>query len=118
MSLSDPSPEVVNSVEAAVEWFSKTEIRGKRIERFVNAAGKNDWRVVPCEGGDDGCRPLWARFYTLDGNRPFFCDRDGVMRFDVSEIGHERRNGYSWYSSGGLKVLERYGQWKRRYGKR
>lgn len=117
MSLSDPSPEVVNSVEAAVGWFRKTEIRGKRIERFVNADGKNDWHIVPCEGGNDGCKPLWARFYTLDDNRPFFCDRDGVMRFDVSEIGHERRNGYSWYNSDGLKVFKKYEQWKKKYGK-
>ncbi len=58
--------------------------------------------------------PLWARFYTLEDNRPFFSDRDGVKKFDISEIGHERRNGYSWYNSDGLKVLKKYEQWKKR----
>lgn len=29
--------------------------------------------MVPCED----CPTLWARFYELETNRPFFCDRDG-----------------------------------------
>ena len=38
----------------------------------------------------------------------------GVKKFDISEIGHERRNGYSWYNDGGLKVLKKYEQWKKK----
>lgn len=116
MSLSKPSQAIVNSVEAAVEWFHNTEIDGYKREYFKNADGKKDWRLVKCADGEES-KPLWARFYTLDGNRPFFCDRDGVMKFDVSEIGHERRNGYSWYNSEALKVLKKYDQWSRKYGK-
>lgn len=52
-------------------------------------------------------------FYTLEDNRPFFCDRDGVKKYDISEIGYERRNGYSWYNNAGLKVLKKYEQWKK-----
>lgn len=116
MSLSKPSQVIVNSVEAAVEWFHNTEIDGYKKEYFKNADGKKDWRLVKCADGEES-KPLWARFYTLDGNRPFFCDRDGVMKFDVSEIGHERRNGYSWYNSEALKVFKKYDQWSRKYGK-
>lgn len=116
MSLSKPSQAVVNSVEAAVEWFHNTEIDGYKREYFKNADGKKDWRLVKCADGEES-KPLWARFYTLDGNRPFFCDRDGVMKFDVSEIDHERRNGYSWYNSEALKVFKKYDQWSRKYGK-
>ncbi len=116
MSLSKPSQAIVNSVEAAVEWFRNTEIDGYKREYFKNADGKKDWRLVKCADGEES-KPLWARFYTLDGNRPFFCDRDGVMKFDVSEIGHERRNGYSWYNSEALKVFKKYDQWSRKYGK-
>ena len=50
---------------------------------------------------------------TLEDNRPFFCDRDGVKKYDISEIGYERRNGYSWYNNAGLKVLKKYEQWKK-----
>lgn len=116
MSLSKPSQAIVNSVEAAVEWFHNTEIDGYKREYFKDADGKKDWRLVKCADGEES-KPLWARFYTLDGNRPFFCDRDGVMKFDVSEIGHERRNGYSWYNSEALKVFKKYDQWSRKYGK-
>lgn len=116
MSLSKPSQAIVNSVEAAVEWFHNTEIDGYKREYFKNADGKKDWRLVKCADGEES-KPLWARFYTLDGNRPFFCDRDGVMKFDVSEIDHERRNGYSWYNSEALKVFKKYDQWSRKYGK-
>lgn len=67
--------------------------------------------MIPCTD----CPPLWARFYTLEDNRPFFSDRDGVKKFDISEIGHERRNGYSWYNSDGLKVFKKYEQWKKKH---
>lgn len=116
MSLSKPSPEVRRCVEDAVAWFRKTMIKGMRVERYTNADGKSDVRLVPCPQGDTPCPPLWARFYTIDGNRPFFCDRDGVMRFDLSEIGYERRNGYRWYNSDGLEVFERYETWHKKYG--
>ena len=116
MSLSKPSPEVVNCIEAAVEWFRQNEIDGYKIENFKNSDGKKDWRLVKCAEGEES-KPLWARFYTLEDNRPFFCDRDGVMKFDVSEIGHERRTGYSWYNSEALKVFKKYEQWSKKYGK-
>lgn len=60
---------------------------------------------------------LWARFYTLENNQPFFSDRDGVKKFNISEIGYERRNGYSWYNSDGLKVFKKYEQWKKKHNK-
>ncbi len=113
MSLRNPSEAVCRCVDDAVAWFHKSEITGIRLERYTNEDGKRDVRVVPCDAGGKGCKPLWARFYTIDGNRPFFCDRDGVMKFNLSEIGHERRNGYSWYNSGGIALFKRYEAWKR-----
>lgn len=118
MSLSKPLQAVKDCIESAVEWFRKSMITGKRIERFTNADGKKDYRLADCPQDDADCSPLWARFYTLDDNRPFFCDRDGVMRFDLSEIGYERRNGYSWYNAGGMKVLKKYEEWKASKGKK
>lgn len=116
MSLSKPSPEIIASVDAAVAWFKKVQINGLKRETFTNAEGKKDYRMVPCREGEK-CTPLWARFYTLEDNRPFFCDRDGIMHFDLSEIGHERRNGYSWYNDGGLKVFKKYEEWKKKLKK-
>ena len=42
---------------------------------------------------------------------------DGIKKYDISEIGHERRNGYSWYNKDGSKVLKRYEKWKKEQNK-
>ena len=108
MSIPNPSPEVIASVEAAVEWFEENKIIGLRKEYFIDKFGRRDYRMVK----SDDNSVLWARFYDLDDIRPFFSDRDGVKRYDISELGHERRNGYKWYNNDGLRVLERYNEWK------
>lgn len=115
MSLSEPSPEVKKAIEAAVQWFRDSKIEGYTIETFTNADGKKDIRLAPCPQDDFPCHPLWARFYTLDTNRPFVCDRDGVMKYSLQDIGYERRNGYQWYNNAGEKVLKKYEEWKKRY---
>lgn len=116
MSLSKPSMEIRQCIEDAVAWFKKSKITGIQIEKYTNGDGKKDIRVVPCAQDDAPCDPLWARFYTLDDNRPFFCDRDGVKRYSLDEIGYERRNGYSWYNNDGMDVLKRYETWRQKYG--
>ena len=116
MSLSKPSMEIRQCIEDAVAWFKKSKITGIRLEKYTNGDGKKDIRVVPCAQDDAPCDPLWARFYTLDDNRPFFCDRDGVKRYSLDEIGYERRNGYSWYNNDGMDVLKRYETWRQKYG--
>ena len=116
MSLSKPSMEIRRCIEDAVAWFKKSKITGIRLEKYTNGDGKKDTRVVPCAQDDAPCDPLWARFYTLDDNRPFFCDRDGVKRYSLDEIGYERRNGYSWYNNDGMDVLKRYETWRQKYG--
>lgn len=116
MSLSKPSDEIRQCVENAIAWFKKSAIRGMYVERYTNADGKKDIRLAPCAQDDAPCKPLWARFYTIDGNRPFYSDRDGVMKYDISEIGYERRNGYRWLNSDGLDVLKRYEAWEKKYG--
>ena len=116
MSLSKPSQEVRQAVEDAVAWFKKSRITGYRLERYTNANGNKDTRLAPCAQDDAECEPLWARFYTIDGNRPFFCDRDGVKRYSLDEIGYERRNGYRWFNSDGIDVFKRYETWKEKYG--
>lgn len=108
MSLENPSPEIVNAIQSAVLWFDKVKIKGVRMEAFTNKDGLKDRRIV----ADKDASPLWARFYELDDNRPFFCDRDGIKKFSLAEIGYERRNGYSWYGNGPQKVLDEYKKWQ------
>lgn len=114
MSLPNPSSEIIAAVEGAIEWFKENKITGIHAEHFTNDEGKDDYRMAPCPQDDNPCPPLWARFYTLEDNRPFFCDRDGIKRFDLSEIGYERRNGYSWYNDEGNEVIRKYEKWKKK----
>jgi len=111
MEIENPSPEIINSVKAAVKWFEKVKITGIRIEEFKNAEGKKDRIVV----ADNTAPAMWARFYELENNRPFFCDRDGIKKYALSEIGYERRNGYSWYSDSPQKILDKYPQWEKKW---
>jgi len=108
MSIEHPSQKVVNAVESSIAWLEKVKIEHLHKDIYINSDGKSDYRMVSCED----CPPLWARFYEIETNRPFFCDRDGIKRYNLSEIGHERRTGYSWYSSNAIQALKRYQEWK------
>jgi len=116
MAIADPSPEIVEAVECAVAWFERTKIEGIRIEQVEvpeaereEPAAVRDRRVV----ADPGASPLWARYYELEDNRPFFCRRDGTKVYSLAEVNAERRGGYGWYGDWGRYVLERYAAWKR-----
>lgn len=113
MSIPNPSPEVINAVNGAMAWFDKTKIVGKRLDEITNVEGKKDRRMVD----DPSATPLWARFYNLDDMRPFVCDRDGVKKYDISEIGYERRNGYAWYGEWPLRLYPKYDKWQRKIKK-
>jgi pectate lyase len=54
---------------------------------------------------------IWARFYEIETNRPIFCGRDGLIKYDISQIEAERRNGYAWYGNWGEKVARAYAEW-------
>lgn len=104
MSLEAPSAEVVAAVHAGVAWYEAAKLTGIR-----QTVEQGDKKIV----ADSAAPPLWARFYEIESGRPFFCDRDGVKKYDLAEIGHERRNGYAWYGTWGEKVAARYATWKK-----
>ncbi|MFA9389781.1 MAG: pectate lyase [Prolixibacteraceae bacterium] len=112
MSLDQPSFEIRRSIYYAVNWYNKARIVGKRLESFTNSDGLSDKRLI----SDPKAPDMWARFYTLDTSTPFFCDRDGIMVFSIAEIGHERRNGYSWYGNYGNSVFSDYTKWFAKWG--
>lgn len=105
MTLEKPTPEVIRAVKAGVAWFESAQIRGIRVEK-VNG----DRQVIK----DDSASPVWARFYEIETNRPFFCDRDGIRKYSLAEIGSERRNGYSWYGMWGESLANAYAKWPHR----
>ena len=101
MRLDKPSPEVIRAVKGGVAWFESAKIRGFRYVKRTLVE-------------DASAAPIWARFYEIETNRPFFSDRDGVKKYDLSEIGSERRNGYAWYNTAGDDVARAYAKWPHR----
>jgi pectinesterase len=81
------------------------------VDRIYDAQGTLvNKKVIP----DALAEPLWGRFMELDDNRVFFCDRDGIKKYTLTEIGSERRNGYRWYTNEPQKVLNEYPNWKKK----
>jgi len=112
MSIKDPSPAVVDSVESAVRWFEESELKGiKWIEKAdLTQPGGID-RVVVKEPNAS----TWARFYEIGSNRPIFSGRDGVIKYELAQIEHERRTNYNWYVDEPSKLLKRdYPAWRKR----
>jgi len=105
MDLEEPSPNVIRAVKGGVGWFEAAKISGYRYGK----SGKD--RVLK---KDPAATPIWARFYDLETGKPFFCDRDGIKKNSVDQIGAERRNGYAWYSNWGESVAKDFAKWPHR----
>ena len=112
MELPKPDKHVRASINGAMAWLEAHKLEGIRVENFVNEEGKYDRRVVQ----DEKATPQWARFYDLEEELPFFCDRDGIPRRQLSEIGYERRTGYSWYNASPSRLFPLYEKWKQQHG--
>lgn len=108
MSIEKPSREIITAVKSAEEWFEKTKITNLEEKRVLDENGKTiDKKMVSATNAG----PIWARFMDLETNEPFFCDRDGIKKKSLDQIGSERRNGYSWYSDAPKEVLKKYPAW-------
>jgi pectinesterase len=110
-----PKQGIIDAVEGAAVFYGSEPIKivGLQKSNQDTDAGANDLVMVEVPGAG----PLWARFYELDPpHRPFFCDRDGVKKYDVAEIGYERRNGYAWYGNWPVgPVRDTYPKWAARW---
>lgn len=119
MSIEDPSPEIIASVEGGVSWLKQVAIKDTRLERFELPepvkfrfhTTSHDRRLV-----DDPDAPLlWARFYDVNDNSIVLANRDSVRVYDYQDVSMERRTGYNWFDTWGNSLLEEdYPAWKKR----
>lgn len=109
MSIPNPDERIRRSIHGAMKWFDANKIYGIAVER-IGRRGDADHDVRVVQREDAG--PIWARFYDLDNCVPFFCDRDGVPRERLDQIGLERRSGYSWYNDRPAALYPLYDNWK------
>lgn len=112
MQLPDPDERVKAAVHGAMKWFDANKLMGYRIERTgeYKSPEANTLLVSDPEAG-----PLWGRFYDLENCEIYVCDRDGIPRKNLEEIGRERRNGYSWYNNYPSYLYADYDKWADRY---
>ena len=105
MSLPRPSVEVREAVSAGVAW-----LRNHAISNLAVTGGRNTpegRRVVAKQGAG----PIWARFYSLETQKPIFGDRDQTIHDDMNEISRERRNGYAWFNEEPTNAIQAYQNW-------
>ena len=112
MELPNPDERVKKAVHAAMRWFDKYKLTGYKVER-TGRPGSADQNTKLVK--DTLAPPMWARFYDLELCEPFVCDRDGVPRRHLEQIGAERRNGYAWYTDRPLSLYKRYQKWAKKY---
>jgi PelA/Pel-15E family pectate lyase len=116
MRQKNPSEQIRQSVTAAVNWFEKVKISGYRYTDIVAPDQPNGRdRVLVADPNST----VWARFYEIGTNRPFFSGRDSQKKYDVKEIEHERRTGYAWYGVWPEKLIKtEYPEWVQKVSKK
>lgn len=113
MDIPNPSEEVKRSIRGAMKWFDTYKLTGVRLTRDIDpTTGLRNTKLVK---DPKATEPLWARFYDLENCSPFVCDRDGIPRKHLEEIGSERRNGYGWYNNSPAALYPRYENWAKKY---
>jgi PelA/Pel-15E family pectate lyase len=109
MRFDNPGAAMLEAIKSGVAWFEKVKIEGYKFKEIASATAPNgkDRMLVPEPGNI-----IWARFYDLDTNEPFFVGRDGKKKKRLEEVEHERRVGYAWYTEQPAKLLkDDYPQW-------
>ena len=112
MELPEPDERVRRAVTSAMSWLDEHKLTGYSVEHLgKRGTASYDTRLV----SDPTAAPIWARFYDLKRAEPYVCDRDGVPRRHLEQIGSERRNGYAWYGNRPARLYPLYQQWAERF---
>jgi PelA/Pel-15E family pectate lyase len=115
MSIDNPSPQVIRTIQSAMAWFNDVQLQGMEVKQKPDPKLEKGFDMVVLD--NPAAPPLWARFYEIGTNRPIFCGRDGMIKYNLAEIEHERRIGYSWFNfSGGSLMKVDYPAWLKKCG--
>ena len=114
MRIKNPSPEIKQSIVNAINWFDAVKIKGYKFVDINDASQpKGKGRVLVA----DPQSIIWARFYDIKTNQPFFTGRDGIIKKTVAEIEIERRTGYAWYGTWPASLIsKKYPKWLKSVG--
>lgn len=113
MTLQNPSKRVKEAVHGAMKWFDRYKLSGLKLVRTGWRTGeRRDTKLVEDAAAQ---QPIWGRFYDFEYCEPYVCDRDGIKRRRLDQIGLERRTGYSWYGSRPAELYPLYEAWAEKY---
>jgi PelA/Pel-15E family pectate lyase len=116
MGIENPYPQIIESIQSAIAWLDEVKLTGIKVIERPDSSLPGGFDKVVVE--DDKAGLLWARFYEIGTNRPIFSGRDGVIKDRLSEIEHERRIGYNWYTEAPRDLLQKdYPVWKRKWAR-
>ena len=95
MNWPEQTEAIQKAIKGAIAWYKKTRVTGL----YFN---KKQGRFEEREGN-----VLWYRFYEVNNDNYFFCDRDGASTKtqDFTKISEERRTGYQWAGDYGTALL-------------
>ncbi len=95
MNWPEQTEAIQKSVKGAIEWYKKTRVTGLYFNKKAGTFEKREGNV------------LWYRFYEVNNDNYFFCDRDGASTKtqDFTRISEERRTGYQWAGDYGTALL-------------
>ena len=91
MTLTNPAPEVVASIESGLTWLEAAKITGLAKTR---SAGKTTYEKNPAS-----TEIYWARFYDLASSKPVFPGRDGILYDSFNAMAAQNRLGYDYLST-------------------
>ena len=100
MRFDHPDQRIIDAINDAIDWLKDSKIYGirlKRIEVDTRNINKNYKRYDVIAVEDENAPPVWARYYEIETNKPFFCNRDGIKVYRLKDVDQERRIGYAWY---------------------
>lgn len=113
MQIPNPTEDIKRAIRGAMSWFDTYKLTGLKVVR--TGEPRSPFRNTELVKDSQATTPLWARYYDLERCEPFVCDRDGIPRRHLSEIGTERRNGYSWYNDRPAMLYPLYEKWAAKY---
>lgn len=115
MDIENPTSAIKNAINSAVLWLESVKIIGIKVQDISDSnqiSGKD--RIIV----SDPNSVIWARFYDLQSNKPFFTGRESIPKVTLAEIENERRIGYAYYGTWPKKLVTTdYPLWLAKWGK-
>jgi PelA/Pel-15E family pectate lyase len=118
MKIDHPDKRIIEAVQCAVKWFNDSKILFTRVETIPTPPETTQWRTSRIDRIvviDSLAPPIWTRFYELGTEKPLFSDRNSKFLYSLSEVSHERRSGYAWYTYDPQRVLDKYPRWQKKW---